>query len=198
MYNKIIQEEAIFKFKEEEITRLENEKVELQQLSDNLTLIMGYLNKLVDTKRSEVIDKIINLVSYGLQSILEDATYKLILEEKEQRNQKVYSFFIEHSGLKTPILNSVGGGIINLLSLLFHVVLLSVSSKSKTLILDEPFANLSVSYRERTADFIKQLSEKMGIQFIIVSHEEEIVEAADVSYTIADKNGKVQFIRNRR
>lgn len=187
---------SVYQLKQQELkdthTQILNTSIEIQ----NLSLITAFFNKIVDTKRKEIIERIINLVSFGLQSIMEDPTLKLCISESMQRNQKTYSFSVSKNGNNVSIMDGSGGGIINLISFLLHVVFLSISSNRKFLVLDEPFANLSVNYRENIGTFLKLLAEKTGIQFLIVSHQDEVNELADVLYTIKDTPSGVQFIKS--
>ena len=60
--------------------------------------------------------------------------------------------------------------------------------------LDEPFRGVSKDYRENLGEFLKYLSEKLGIQFLIVSHQVEIDTAADMLYEIRKIDGEVQIL----
>lgn len=188
---------TIYQSKFDELNSASSELITLRSDFDKLNLLTAYFNKIVDSKRKEIIDKVINLVSFGLQTVLEDSTVRLMVSSKIQRNQKFYSFTLEQNGRETSIVNAVGGGVINLLSFLLHVVLLAVSSNRKILILDEPFSAVSENYRENIGEFLKLLAEKTNIQFIIVSHQNEINEAADVLYNIRSVNGEVKYIRTK-
>lgn len=167
---------------------------ELLKQQDALNLTMAYFNKLVDSKRKEIMDKVVGLVTYGLQSVFQNPTMKLMVKERIQRNQKFYTLAISIDGVETDDWNSASGGVVDVLSFMLRVVLLSVSSNRKFLVLDEPFKGLSKGYRENLGDFLRLLSDQLGIQFLIVSHQAEIDSAADKLYEIRSIEGESKIL----
>jgi DNA repair exonuclease SbcCD ATPase subunit len=57
------------------------------------------------------------------------------------------------------------------------------------LILDEPFGNLSVDLMPRASEMIKQISERLGLQIIMVTHAEELIQAADKTFRVNIRKG---------
>ena len=80
--------------------------------------------------------------------------------------------------IEDPI-NSVGGGVIDIASFAARVAFIFLSGSSRTLIADEPFKAVSSDLRVKIPEMLQLLSEKLGVQFIIVSHLQEIIEGAD-------------------
>jgi len=58
---------------------------------------------------------------------------------------------------------------------------------------------VSKSHRPRVADMMKWLHEETGLQFVIVTHEEEYLSVADTVTKITQSNGKtrVQVLAGR-
>lgn len=186
---------GIYQSKFKDLEEAQKRYRELQVEQDSLSLTMAYFNKLVDSKRKEIMDKIIGLVTYGLQSVFEDPTMKLIVKERIQRNQKFYTLAVSIDGVETEDWENSSGGIVDVLNFMLRVVLLSVSSNRKFLALDEPFKGLSKNYRERLGDFLKLLADELNMQFLIVSHQAEIDSAADMLYEIRKVDGEVKILR---
>lgn len=57
------------------------------------------------------------------------------------------------------------------------------------IILDEPMKNLSKDMQEKASMMIKEVSKKLGIQFIIVTHEDTLASYADKTFMV-EKNRK--------
>jgi DNA repair exonuclease SbcCD ATPase subunit len=55
--------------------------------------------------------------------------------------------------------------------------------------MDEPLKFLSVDRQEYASAMIKQLSERLGLQFIIVTHEEELAAHADKTFSVSIRKG---------
>lgn len=58
------------------------------------------------------------------------------------------------------------------------------------LVLDEPFKHLSVSYRPRVIEVLKELTGKLGLQLLIVVQDAEAMEGADRLFMVTMKNNK--------
>jgi DNA repair exonuclease SbcCD ATPase subunit len=61
-----------------------------------------------------------------------------------------------------------------------------------TIILDEPFKHLSDTYQDQASAMIKELSRKLNLQFIIITHKEALTNYADKIFKVSIKNGKSQ------
>ena len=195
--NSIDRDYAIYQSKFNDILAAETNIQVIKKEQQNLTVLLAYFNKIVDSRKKEVIDKIKSLVSFGLQSILEDPGISLDIKFRMQRGQKYYSFVLIKDGEEDDLTDGVGGGVLDLCCFLLHVVFLSVTSNTKFLVLDEPFSALSQEYRENIGEFLQQLNEKLGIQFLIISHNAETEYFADAIYEIAraGKSSKLKRVK---
>lgn len=185
---------GIYQSKFEDLHRAQEGIAEITKKQDELALLMAYFNKLVDSKRKETMDKVVNLVSFGLQSVFKDNSIKLVVHTRTQRNQKFYTLAVSIGGVETEDFDACSGGVVNVLSFMLRVVMLSISSRRRFLVLDEPFPGLSKEYRDNLGEFLKLLAEKLDMQFLIVSHQPEIDEAADYLYEIKKIDGEVQIL----
>lgn len=78
-------------------------------------------------------------------------------------------------------LDEVGGGVVDVVAFAFRVSILSMyrPKRRQLLIMDEPFKHVSDNYLPNVAEVVRQLAHSCGIQFVIVSHEQELAGAAD-------------------
>jgi DNA repair exonuclease SbcCD ATPase subunit len=58
-----------------------------------------------------------------------------------------------------------------------------------TIVLDEPFKHLSQDLRPKAAEMLKEISSKLGLQIIMVTHDVDLVEAADRLFLVSQRNG---------
>ena len=88
-------------------------------------------------------------------------------------------------------MNSSGGGPIDIASFALRIASWSLQRpiRSNTIILDEPMKNLSKEYQEQGALMLQEVSRKLGIQFIIVTHEPVLARFADKTFNVSIKNG---------
>ena len=140
-------------------------------------------------------EKLASLVGQGLSSVFGDDR-KVILTHTIKRGVAHLDLETETNGLRTRILGAKGGSVIQILAALFRV-LFTVSQKPALLpfmALDEPFSMVSVKFRPALGALIKELGGRLGLQFVIVTHEEELAEAADTVYFMQD--GSAQLIKS--
>ena len=127
--------------------------------------------------------KISELVSLGLSAIF-DNPYELILNYEIKRGKtEANLLFKRKENIIRPLLAS-GGGAVDVAAFGLRVAIWSLKTpKSRnTLILDEPTKHLSKGknvYSEKFGKLLSELSKKLGIQFIIVTHDENIAKYAD-------------------
>lgn len=88
-----------------------------------------------------------------------------------------------------------GGGVVDVLAFALRIALWNIQrgEKLNTIILDEPFRFLSQNLKSKASEMIQDLSKKLNIQFIIVTHDQEIINIADQGF-IVTKNNDVSTI----
>jgi DNA repair ATPase RecN len=129
------------------------------------------------------------LVGRGLSLIFGEG-YGFRTEVGQSRGQAAMSFkIITPEGERDPM-QSHGGGVVNVVSFVLRVVVAALTpSLGRTMILDEPFAQLSTEYLDGVALFLRELVDVTGLQLVIVSHEPEIAAVADKAYRLSKVDG---------
>lgn len=86
---------------------------------------------------------------------------------------------------------SNGGGIIDIAAMALRITLWSLTQpKSRnTLILDEPMRFVSQEYQKEASLVLSELSKKMNLQIIMVSHSEVLISGADKIFKVEIENG---------
>jgi ABC-type glutathione transport system ATPase component len=133
--------------------------------------------------------KLSEIVTLALQSIL-DEPYELKLNFVQQRNKTEANLMFKIKDKEISYLE-LGGGVVDIASLGLRLALWSLQSKRSrpVIILDEPFKMLSKSYGERASNTLRLLSEKLGIQLIMVTHNAELMDCGNNIYTITQTQG---------
>ena len=81
--------------------------------------------------------------------------------------------------LTDDLIDQIGGGVVQTLSLAFRSVFISMTNKTPLLILDEPCNALSKRHREPFISFMRTLSELTGLQMIFVTHDTEFAQGSN-------------------
>jgi len=122
-----------------------------------------------------------DIASLALESIFENP-YKLILEFIKRRNKIECDIAFERDEIKydEPLENS-GGGTIDVSSYALRIASWSMERPQtrNIIILDEPLKNVSAEYQELASEMLKEVADKLNIQFIIVTHNTVLTTYAD-------------------
>ena len=87
-------------------------------------------------------------------------------------------------------LKGSGYGAVNVACFAERICFWSLQKNRPTLILDEPFRDVSPDLQYKVSLMVKKLSKKIGMQVIMVSHAAEINLAADKTF-VTEKKGKI-------
>lgn len=165
---------------------LEVKETKLKQLQTDL---FSYekaraIMQLVAKETQEQLEyKISELVSLGLSAIF-DNPYELVLEYEIKRGKTEANLLFKRNGnIVHPMLAS-GGGAVDVAAFGLRIAIWSLKTtrSRNTIILDEPTKHLSKGkniYSEKFGKLVSELSKKLGIQFIIVTHDKNIAKHAD-------------------
>jgi DNA repair exonuclease SbcCD ATPase subunit len=131
-----------------------------------------------------------DITSLALESIFDDP-YELKVEFVERRNKTECDLLFVKNGEAMKPIDSSGGGTVDVASFALRIASWSMERPHtrNVIMLDEPLRFLSVDLQERASRMIKELSNKLGLQFIIVTHEEELAVYADKEFNVAIRNG---------
>lgn len=151
-----------------------------------------FLQSLSDITRLQVLDKISGIVTDALQTV-KDKNLEFRMELCTKNNQPTLEMGIldKQSGQVYDILESMGGGIGDIVSIVLRTVLLCrwQPAISRVLVLDEAGKMISNKDQEVFAEFMKKLSEKLGIQIIWISHSNTLTSQAHRVFEVTKQNG---------
>lgn len=136
--------------------------------------------------------RISNLVTLALQTIFpEEYTFELAFETKRGQIE-IDLFLIDPTGFRMSPIEASGGGIVNVVEFALRLSLWSLMpSKSRPVfVLDEPFHYVSKDLQPKVSELLSTLSDKLKVQFIIVSHQRQVVEEADKVFLVTQSLGK--------
>lgn len=140
-----------------------------------------------------------DITSLALEAVF-DNPYELVVEFVQRRNKTECDLFFVRNGNRMNPIDSSGVGAIDVAAFALRVASWSMQyPKSRNvLILDEPFKHLKGKKpNQRVLEMIKQISEKLNFQIIMISDEriprEDIIEAADKVFEMEIVNDVTQI-----
>lgn len=137
-----------------------------------------------------------NITTLALESVFEDP-YKLNVNFVEKRNKTECDLLFERNNSEITPISASGVGAVDVAAFSLRIASWSmVNPKPRNvLLLDEPFKHLK-GYDEnlKVIEMVKQLSEKLGLQIIMVHDErvpfEDIEKGADNVFKVSMEKGK--------
>ena len=134
------------------------------------------------------------LATLALATVFDDP-YKFIVEFVLKRGKTEASLqFGRGSNVIDDPLEDSGFGPVDVASVALRVSLWPLCGKNvrPVLFLDEPFKHLSVDLQDKAMQFLSEVSKKMGLQIVIISHVPDNVSYADKVFYVSNNNGVSQ------
>ena len=196
-------------------SKLDQQKGQKQQIEKNLeTVKIELRNNQRSLRRHEQAREIVrevgmktqqqlqfhisDITSSALEAVFTDP-YELKVEFVQRRNKTECDLTFVRGDLEIDPIEASGVGAIDIASFALRIASWSMMRPKtrNTIILDEPFRYLSANYQEQASLMLKELSQKLGLQFIIVTHEEILAEHADRIFEVKIKNGISRVIQSQ-
>ena len=149
--------------------------------------VLTEVAKLTQQKFQERVE---GLVTLALRSVYRDEDYRFVLQFERKRNQLEVRPLIMEGENELVVKDDMGGGAVDICAFALRVVLWSLQKpRSRPVIwLDEPFKWLG-SLIVEAGQMVKEISHKLQIQFVIATHDVELMEIADRAWHINKVKG---------
>lgn len=180
--------------------RKSGEAAELRALTlaDALNILRAYS----ELQEKVVRERLESIVTAGLRAVFGDEQMAFRLRFELARGQMTAVPIISTGSgdmvVETEATDARGGGVLDVAAFLIRCVMLVLyrPALSRVLVLDETFKHLSRNHLPRAAELVQRMSEKLGIQIILVSHKDEFAEVAERVFDVSIREG-ITSIRER-
>jgi predicted ATPase len=181
---------------------LQEEVAELKELTEDLDKVTHLLNSIGEDRQQAAQQTIEELVTRALQTIFEDnLSFHIVQTTKGRAVQVDFMVRTTLNGrvIETPVMDARGGGLAATIGYLLRLVVLLLTRKKNQntrMILDETFAHVSAEYLPAVREFVREIVDQTGVQHIIVTHQEELIEGADLvhRFTMVDGETKAERV----
>jgi hypothetical protein len=150
---------------------------------DILTKSSAVLKHLLDTMVKDEINKMAGLITYGLKSVFDDQnlSFNPVITKK---NEKIHiELKTANDGVEGEF-GSFGGSVAVIEGFLLRVLCILKKKYARLLLLDETFASVGEEYVANTSKLISELSKKLGLDVLLVTHQRSFQNAADHVYRV--------------
>ena len=144
--------------------------------------------------QSQLSFHISDLVSLALSAVFPDP-YELKVDFVQRRNKTECDLLFVRDGMEIDPIEASGVGAIDVAAFALRIASWTMTNPKNrnVIILDEPMRFLSTGYQEKASAMIKEISQKLGLQFIIITHEEVLTSSADKIFEVSIRKGKTKI-----
>lgn len=163
-------------------------KEELEERHDSATKARALVQDVAQQTQQKLEYHIASLVNLALSSIFDDP-YEFEVEFVQRRNKTETDLWFVKDGERMKPIDSSGGGALDVASFALRCAFWSLRKTRPTIVLDEPMKFLSRDLQPKASEMVRHLSESLGLQFLITSHINELIEAADKLFNVIIRGG---------
>lgn len=183
-----------FRFK---ITQYEENQQKLTRLQEELLLFTDVKNLLMDFSehtRDIIKYKLESLVNSALKCIFKDKEIKFKIIVNKTKKIIFYDLYVETDGTITLLYDAKGGGVLDVVTTALRISFVRMFSGNlrQTIIFDEPFKNLDSERLTDAMEWLAEISKDFDMQFLIVTHEESIIDKSEKVFVFKLNNGVTQ------
>lgn len=153
-------------------------------LEDKITLIISNKKSFIE-----------NFVNESLQFLLGKENAPIFSIGKEEKPTTVYWSYKLKQGKVEGGIDTFGGGLMALISTLLRIVIHILTKRASFMILDESLNHLSANYHYKLSELFKVLSKRYNISIILITHQHNFIENADVNLEFDKINGELVLIK---
>jgi ABC-type glutathione transport system ATPase component len=174
--------------------RRDKTSIEVKELTDR-ALHISEARELLATVALETQEQlryhISEIVSLAMDAVLDDP-YELEVDFVPKRGKTECELWFSRDGERVKPMDASGGGAVDVAAFALRVAIWSLRAQRTrpTIVLDEPFRFLSTNLQPRAANMLKELSDKMDLQFVMVTHSLALAEGADKVIQVRMGKGK--------
>jgi DNA repair exonuclease SbcCD ATPase subunit len=188
--NKILKCKGKFESLVERKNDIDDNLSELIIRQKSLEEAQVFIQMVAHETQSQLRYRLVDIVNLAIETCFEDVVFDIIFDIKRGSTEARLVFM--KNGIEMDPISTSGGGIIDLVSFALRIALWNIGHSDNVIIFDEPLKWLQPKELQIEAfRVMKELSEKMSIQFILVANSvgsENILEIADRIFEVKQKD----------
>lgn len=163
-----------------------------------LGLTAELLRQFIDREVNIGVQAVQELQTEGLQAVFNDQDIRVKADVEIQRGKvSVNLVTIQNHPLGGVVegegLDAFGGALVTLQSVLLRIIIVIRRGLRPLLVMDESLPAIEGGYLLNLGRFLSKLCEKLGMDILIVTHNQLLVDAADRAYRISLRDGAAHF-----
>ena len=184
----LVSKKNTIKVLQDQISEYKGINAQLSEDQEEYTQAKEIMAAVSILSQQQIRDVVNELVTMAMQTVF-GLSYKFIMEDEYKSGRPETYFSVEKAGHIHDIKDEHGGSLAVLAAFVLRVVLIATSTKHvrPTIILDEPLKDADKGKLERLCEILQTLHDMLGMQFIIVTHEPELINAAHRGFLVVQE-----------
>lgn len=171
---------------------------DLENEVDTLNLVSAVFRQLLDREVADSVRSVELLLTEALQAVFTDQDLKVVSEVSESRGKVSVSLTTiqDHGGgviVEGDSTEGFGGAVCTVQSAILRVFVTLRRGLRPLLLMDESLPAFDNNYVQNMGKFLSVLCSRLGIDVLLVTHNQSLVDSADKAYRIDKKSGKAKF-----
>ena len=156
----------------------------LKLLNSNQCEARSLFQKAATLTQLHIESHVNSIVNMTLKAIF-DNPYEFTIRFVSRRNVTEADLLLIRDEIEFSPLDAVGGGVVDILSIALRIAYWSMEENTRAVIFwDEPTRNCSINLHSSISAMFKMMCEELQMQFIIVSHQQNMINSADKVFNI--------------
>jgi len=171
---------------------------ELEAEDELLDLVANLIRQLVDAEVTDGVKAVERLQSEGLREIFHDQELSVRAEVEESRGKISVTLLTNQKRKDGSVVEGVsdqsfGGSVLTMQSVLMRITVIFRRKMRPLLLLDETLVAVANRYVDRAARFLSTLCRRLGLDVLLITHDEALVSAAHRAYHVTNHNDRARF-----
>jgi ABC-type phosphate/phosphonate transport system ATPase subunit len=189
--NKVTLMEGVYNSKKEQLDKSRGEITSLMTERDLLDKTEKLLKFLADKAAKKDLAKMDGLISYGLHKVFPDRDIKFLSEIVEYG--KKLRIELKTLYKNNEVSSDTMGSVSVIESFLLRLLCIVKLKKAKIILMDETFSAVDSAYIFNVSNLLSELSKKLAINILLVTHNPGFEEAVDNSLRLKLINNNVEI-----
>lgn len=144
---------------------------------------LAVIDKAIQVISANGIGKVESIVTDGLKLVF-DQDIQLVIERKEGARGDSYRLMVRQGDVIGPPIDTMGGGVVNVISFLLRVIMIQRFKLNKFIALDESFNNVSADHLPKVSEMLKSLCDDHGYTILAITQQPILACAADRVFSV--------------
>lgn len=168
-----------------QLSAAEMEEANYTRAVKNAELARGIIQEVAQKTQQQLEYRVGELVTLALAAVFPDP-YEMRLQFDPARGRTQARIILKRGELEVDPMDEAGGGVVDVTAFALRVALWSMRRPRNraVLLLDEPFKFVSEDLQPAASRLLKEVCERLGLQIIMVTHSETLIEAADKVFRV--------------